>query len=667
MSLELAMVRFVGAGLSLWATGMGLRVPQGHVSNNLPFIDKLSREAPEDTPDVLANITARIWSDLGQTEISMTDVKHHIQALPELLESCRPDAKLFSAAIGQAEFVPCENHDFTHLSRHISSQFSEAFRESDVYERHELKPPLTFFLITWLFQSLLANNNRISNLRPALEKILQDLPVDSENVDDKDEELTSVAETKAETAALEEEERDKTKAVTAIIDKVETNTGFDRQLLQRLAAHYDKENLTFPSYSEFERDARSYDHLVSQLNAIGQEDYIEEYLRLSFVEAAQTLLQGGFIDAAQVLQQAELIAAEHLPRIGLSGEPIALEESYPLLTVKTLRAKYFEVMHHWHDAATGYEKACRLLPVGARYERWSLLMKCASALAHQGENESSIEVLTRASQVYVEAGDLVSEQENPKEWAETQLDIGRVLLMIGKRENRPNRYLAASSHCKSASDAFLRKGALHDWARSELMLGKSLKGQGDIQADVAILREAVSCFGNALKVFSKDEDLELWAQAQCGLGMCLQRICQETEKLDDMPEALNALEHVIKVSDDIDGNLAIEADAAMARGQILVASETQDKVLLENAVGMLKLAKVKMAGTSSSFELAELERSLGVAMWGLGKVRGNNATDLVEAMSAFQSALAHYQSSEDKANAELVREKITELQTAIGG
>jgi tetratricopeptide (TPR) repeat protein len=220
-------------------------------------------------------------------------------------------------------------------------------------------------------------------------------------------------------------------------------------------------------------------------------------------------------------------------------------------------------------------------------------------------------------------------------------------------------------HFKPAADVLLRAEEHVDWARAELLLAQALKSQGDVQGDVVTLRDAVSGFRKAMGILTRDRDMAAWAEAQCGLGATLQRICEETGDFSDLPTAIEALEFVLKLKPVVDWRVIADAEAAMARAKILLASARSDMHQLEQAISLLKNAREAMARDVSTMDLADVERCLGSALWSFEEARGADA-DLAEAAAVFESALKRYEAQDDDVNVEMLRERIAVLHDQMG-
>lgn len=651
MAIELAMVRFVGAGLSMWATGLGITVPNGAISNGLRLIDGLSSTRAQETTDLLANMTSRIWADLRQTSVSMEDAERCISDLPEILDVVRLDPELLRSAIAQAEAGMFEDGDVSDVARHLSAELASKFRTTAYSQDPRFQSLLSFVLLEWLFAGLLDNHDRIAVLIPAMSQMFSPSSKD-----------TYIEHGNGSTDAEPLVSADESNGLSEVIARLSEDSGLDGKAIAELIrlGGYDRSRLsTIPS--ELKAQVESCCAFIDQLNSVGDTMAMDNALCDVLNSAATAMACGNFSEVADRLKKAEHGAAARLPRSKGNQTRLPLEQTYELLALKTMRAKYYEIVRSWRNAAVHYQAASSLLPDNVRYERWRLMTKCAQALGRYGATDNDTDALIEATQIYAEAGGLLSEQDNPMEWAAVHLDVGRVLMLIGKREGRPARFLAAALHFKPAADVLLRASAHTEWAKAELALAQALKAQGEVQGDVVTLTDAVSCFRKAMGIVTRDRDLEVWAEAQCGLGATLQRICEETDDLSKLPAAIEALELVLKLSTTVSRRFVAEAEAAMARAKIQLAFASSDMSHLEAAIDLLKSARAAMSVDVSTTELADIECNLGLAIWSLNATGDRDTADLRMAVAVFESALTRYEAQGDEMNIEAVRERISEL------
>lgn len=213
---------------------------------------------------------------------------------------------------------------------------------------------------------------------------------------------------------------------------------------------------------------------------------------------------------------------------------------FPLLL--SVRARLAGLDGEPREAARLFERAAQIWPREDRVRRWRLKIAQARQIAELGRLPNSrINVLCEAAQIYASAGGLVSERDCPFAWAEANLELGLLLLQIGDRECRPERYLAAALHFKPAIEVFTRERAIDGWARAQIGLGHALRGQAGFQGDVVVSRDAAFAYRAALGILTEGGTPELWHETRCALGEVLVRIAEESGDVGSLQRAVDIL------------------------------------------------------------------------------------------------------------------------------
>jgi tetratricopeptide (TPR) repeat protein len=126
---------------------------------------------------------------------------------------------------------------------------------------------------------------------------------------------------------------------------------------------------------------------------------------------------------------------------------------------------------------------------------------------------------------------IVSRDQNPAEWAETQLDLGAVLLLQGRIEANSNarRYLLDKSiktH-EAAIGAISREGNPSLWARAQYSYGDALVARSEsAQSNIRreSLRKAIAAYQESLRVPDAEQLLPNSSQVQASLGRALRAL-----------------------------------------------------------------------------------------------------------------------------------------------
>jgi nucleoid DNA-binding protein/exonuclease VII small subunit len=109
----------------------------------------------------------------------------------------------------------------------------------------------------------------------------------------------------------------------------------------------------------------------------------------------------------------------------------------------------------------------------------------------------------------------------PLDWAQTQHNLGNVLLALGGRESGTVRLEEAITAYRAALQERMRERAPLDWAWTQNNLGTALLTLGKRESGTARLEEAVAAYQAALQEWTRDWAPLGWASAHAGLGNAL--------------------------------------------------------------------------------------------------------------------------------------------------
>lgn len=330
------------------------------------------------------------------------------------------------------------------------------------------------------------------------------------------------------------------------------------------------------------------------------------------------------------------------------------------------------------EAARLYERAVEIWPREDRIRRWQLKIAQARQLVELGSlPKARINSLCEAAQAYAAAGGLVSERDCPLPWAEANLELGTLLLMLGHRECRPERYLAAALHFKPAIEVFTRERALDGWARSQIGLAHALRGQASFQGDVVIAREAAFAYRAALGILTEDGSADLWHEARCALAETLVRIAEEAGDIEALNKAIDLLMGATETAAHQIGEPARSlGDIALGRamlflvetgldlGELSDVRSDDDEKVLSDAIELISNGLTRGAAHLTILDRAWSERCLGAAQ-SLLFARTGNIADLEAAIATRQRARDLYRQLDNLIEAEAMAHDLAELKSLL--
>lgn len=378
-------------------------------------------------------------------------------------------------------------------------------------------------------------------------------------------------------------------------------------------------------------------------------------------EAARLLEVCDVAGADQALGQAEDCDLQAAP----GDLPNANQHLADAAKSREIRALIEELAGDFRRAARHYAQCVRCLPESDRNARRGYLMRQAGALAAQGELAGETAALAEAAQVYAAAGRLLSEQDAPLEWACAHLELGRVLMELGEREGRPERYLAAALHFKPASDVFSHLKQFDSWAMAQLGLADALRAQGEVQGDIVTLNEAAFSYRAALGIAARDRMPTEWAVANYRLALTLLRIDTESGGIEHHEDAAMAL-RAVAAADTVSPAIRCNARARLARALLTIARTRGEGWHEAEALSLIEECRTGAREQLADNARAAMQDELGGLLAAIGEAR--SSSDLIgEACALKASALEHFQSAGDRGAAQRLRGELSLMQTALQG
>jgi len=181
-----------------------------------------------------------------------------------------------------------------------------------------------------------------------------------------------------------------------------------------------------------------------------------------------------------------------------------------------------------------------------------------------------------------------------------------------------------------------------DVARTNLILGNALTTVGEQKGDDAALSQAINCYNETLKTFSRQRDPLDWAETQNNLGSALNDLSQWESGTQHLTEAvaayLAALEERTRERVPLDWAMI---QNGLGSALCTLGERESDTLLLMEAVVAFRDALEELTRARAPLLWAGTQNNLGVALWTLG-ARESITWHLTEAVAAFRATLKEY-------------------------
>ena len=254
--------------------------------------------------------------------------------------------------------------------------------------------------------------------------------------------------------------------------------------------------------------------------------------------------------------------------------------------------------------------------------------------------------------------------DDPAGWAKSQHELGVTLRIMQEQSVNANqhnnlRLLNASPEPTSQICAFCQlllresisafraalevrtnKNATTNWAETQFEMGRTLLAIGDLESDIERMKEAATAFYEALRVYSRQKDPELWGAVQLYLGETTQRLGvrmsgdagreQLKKSIDAYQEALKVFTPKSEYWPAIQNNLCGALTALYERDG--------NKKHLQKAVAAMRAGLEATNRDIKPLLWASAQNNLGNALQTLGRLENNKAF-LNESVNAYRAAL----------------------------
>ncbi len=642
--MERAILDLVGVGLVLFAD-RGSDGPMAH--SRAPGGELIRRCLAADVPGIaplVERVAAQLWAELQASSAIESARAHAVASASTILQRHSPSA----AALATARAVHCEqarcNAADAAVSRLTQCVLSAAVIEGSIDHAgvHFADARET---LASLFRALIAEAASIEAVAPAI--------------------LAAATAPRHGASPGSEQAAWHDDALDEHADRIAFDLGLPRALIDalvaaRLATGIASSSIVDEMDESVAEVVETLDELRRLSDLVGSDDRLEERL----LDVARLLREGR-------LEAADAVLADIVPTLKTPSEDRDDARNRELLVgAIDARGRIAGHLSAWRFAAQHFHCANRACPAEDRVSRWRLKLEEARALTRLAAMPGArFSVLGEAAQVYAEAGGITSESEFPLEWAEANLELGALLLRLGDRQCRPERFLAAALHFKPALDVLTRERSMDGWARGQIGLAHALRGQGTFQGDVVILRDAVFAYRAALGVLTRGMTPALWQEANATLGETLVRLAEETGDLHRLQEAIDLLMPLVAPhAEAVSGRSRTIGEFALGRGMLLLSelenSPGDDGAMLDEALALVSGALAAPVEHLNALDRARGQRARGTIL-GLMAEAASSAGLMRQAVEAKTRARELYLALENELEAEQIDREVEILGEAV--
>lgn len=167
--MDVALVRFVGAGITSVATGLGVQVPQGAIEGGYNLVSYLLANNPDRTRGLIEGAVRELWADWKRSGLPPKVASTHLEALPTIMDRHRPADDRFVGALAVAKMASRSGPAAVMgPSRRIASSIVTAARDSQLMPA-DVSDAIALFFLERLYCHLLMERNVLLELGPTLD------------------------------------------------------------------------------------------------------------------------------------------------------------------------------------------------------------------------------------------------------------------------------------------------------------------------------------------------------------------------------------------------------------------------------------------------------------------------------------------------------------------
>lgn len=645
--METELLNIAGVGIMLLADEAGSEPPLYAATCGRELVRRCIEAPVPGFSRTVENVVAAFWSGYRAHAGADAHGAGQLSAIARLLQRHAPSPTALAAA--RSETCEQSGRCFAKaaaIARLVDSVASPALLDGSL-DHAGLSVTRARAILSDIFAAVLANATAIDDIAPAIRMAIS-APPDAG-------------------AAGGEMQRWRNDAVAEHAARVAGDLGLPLAMIEGLIAAQRRSRSPDDSIIQT-LDATVVDAIetVDVLRRLSDRAGGDEALEAAVLSVISHIREGalGTADAALAALLPEL---EQSARAAGAGTPQADRHAEALVA----RGRVCRLARKLREGASVFQRAARARPGEDRVGRWRLRLAQARMLAELGTMPGvRSSVLAEAVHIYAEAGGLVSERDCPIEWAEANIELGSLLLRLGDRECKPERYLAAALHFKPAVEVMTRERALDGWARGQIGLADALRGQGSFQGDVVTLADAAFAYRAALGILTRGMTPELWQHARAALGDTLVRMAEETGNPDTLRDASTLLQPSAEAEGTAaTGRAGTLADFALGRARLLATDLDPaaagpgdgEERQLADALRLVERALAAPPAYLTALERAAAQRARGT-IEALLAVATASPDRIAAAIDAKQRARELYLAFENEVEAEHVGREIEDIE-----
>ncbi len=169
--MERILVRFIGAGVQLFARGLGVDAAPGAISKGYAFVEQLVAADAAAVNPVVVGAARSMWSHWRAARLQPAVVAEQLETLIPLLETYGPDRHAITIAFAAAAgSTGISNSRCMIAAQKLAAHIIDQASRAGAFDNQRINRSVCFLLLEGLFGHLLAERRILRDMKFAIEK-----------------------------------------------------------------------------------------------------------------------------------------------------------------------------------------------------------------------------------------------------------------------------------------------------------------------------------------------------------------------------------------------------------------------------------------------------------------------------------------------------------------
>ena len=200
------------------------------------------------------------------------------------------------------------------------------------------------------------------------------------------------------------------------------------------------------------------------------------------------------------------------------------------------------------NAAAVYRSAVKRISADSETDIWAVAQShYATALKAIGTADKDEDALKQAAVAYQEITETLGRDRHPYDWALAHINHGLVLYRLSMRTGRANYLQEAGKAFEEALTVYTKEIMPARWAEVMNQYGVILMAHGEQVTGNVTLELAVKKFRKVMEVRKRDRSPQLWAQTANNLGAACFALAKRNAEVALLREAVSCFEGAAEV------------------------------------------------------------------------------------------------------------------------